>query len=289
MLAAQKRIDYQIFLFCNVGDDSENPDTIKYVNDIAAPYAKEHGIKLIEIQKTLRDGTLDTIYSRLMKPDSRSIGIPVRMSNGAPGNRSCTADFKVLVVDKWLKDHGVRRTLQSEKNLTRFLMKMEHDLDVAEYTKEGFQRLATFPRPLARVGLGISLDEFQRVKPNMDPDTMGWKENVFPLIDLRMSRQDCMNVIRNAGLPVPPKSSCWFCPYHRLSVWQDMRENQPELFWKSAKLEEGINVKRAAIGKDNVWLTRKLIPLAMATTELTQHSLFKEDEDDMCESGYCHM
>ena len=27
--------------------------------------------------------------------ESRSLPIPVRMSNGAPGNRSCTADFKI--------------------------------------------------------------------------------------------------------------------------------------------------------------------------------------------------
>lgn len=250
VLAAQGKIDCKTFLFCNVGDDSENPDTIKYVHEVAMPFAREHGIEIIELQKVLRTGETDTLYQRLTKPGSKTIGIPVRMSNGAPGNRSCTADFKVLVVDKWLRAHG------------------------------GKQRGA-------QVALGISLDEFQRVKPNMDPATLAWKENVFPLIDLRMDRQACMNVIRSAGLPVPPKSSCWFCPYHRLSVWQEMRQKQPELFWKAARLEETINARRALMGKDNVWLTRKLIPLAMATTEMVQNSLF--EDDDVCESGYCMM
>lgn len=252
VLAAQERIDFTTFLFCNVGHDSENPETIKYVNEVAVPFAREHGIEIVELQKVLRTGKTDTLYQRLTKPGSKTIGIPVRMSNGAPGNRSCTADFKVLVVDKWLRQHGGKK---------------EH----------------------AQVGLGISLDEFTRVKPNMDPATREWKENVFPLIDLRMDRQGCMNVIRSAGLPVPPKSSCYFCPFHRLSVWQEMRQKQPDLFWKAANLEETINERRASLGKDKVWLTRKLIPLAMATTEMTQHTLFTEDEDDVCESGYCMM
>jgi hypothetical protein len=163
------------------------------------------------------------------------------------------------------------------------------DMDCAHYTPAMVKSLAKFQRPLAQVGLGISLDEFQRVKPNMDPDTLDWKENVFPLIDLRMTRQDCMNVIQSAGLPVPPKSSCYFCPFHRLEVWQTMRHNQPDLFWKSARLEELINERRRSLGKDKVWLTRKLIPLAMATTDMVQGSLFSEDEDDVCESGYCFM
>lgn len=252
VLVAQGKIDYSTFLFCNVGNDSENPNTITYVHDIAMPYAAANGIELIELQKVRRNGERDTLYQRLTRPDSRSIGIPVRMSNGAPGNRACTADFKIKVVDKWLRARGGKK---------------EH----------------------AQVGLGISLDEFQRMKPNMDPHTLAWKENAFPLIDLRIDRQTCMNIIREAGLPVPPKSSCIFCPYHRLSVWQKMREDEPELFWKAAKLEETLNERREKLGKDKVWLTRKLVPLPMATTVMKQGSLFKEDEDDVCESGYCFM
>jgi hypothetical protein len=209
--------------------------------------------------------------------------------NGAPGNRSCTADWKIKVVDRWLREHVVRPAHAIEKQLARYILNIEHDLDLSErYDAPYSDALAKLPRPLVQVGLGISLDEFQRVKPNMDPDTMDWKENVFPLIDLRMTRQDCINVIKKAGLPVPPKSSCYFCPFHRLSVWQEMRQKQPDLFWKAAALEETINKRREMLGKDKVWLTRKLVPLALATTDLVQGSLF-EDEDEVCDSGYCMM
>lgn len=247
VLAVQGVIDYKIFIFCNVGDDSEHPATLQYVREVAMPYAKENGIEMIELQKVKRTGETETLYQRLTRPDSRSIDIPVRMSNGAPGNRSCTADFKIKVVDRWLREQNAKI--------------------------EG-----------AQVGIGISLDEFQRMKPNMDPSTRDWKENKFPLIDLRLTRRDCIDIIHRARLPVPPKSACWFCPFHPLTRWQEMRIDDPELFQKSCELEHLLNERRASMGKDKVYFTSKLKPLEKATTGLEQKSLFDEIG---CDSGYC--
>jgi hypothetical protein len=279
VLAAQGKIDYRTFLFCNVGDDSEHPATLAYVHDVAMPYAKEHGIELIELHKT-RFGEPETLYQRLTRPGSRSIGIPVRMNSGAPGNRACTADFKIKVVDKWLKENSQIRAMEQSK---------EGALLYAENTEHA-KKIHRFYAPdeiIAQVGIGISLDEFQRMKPNMDPDTMKWKENKFPLIEMRMDRQDCMNIIQDAGMPIPPKSSCFFCPFHTMGKWQDMRTNEPELFQKSVELETMMNERRKILGKDKVWFSGKLKPLEKATTDLEQGSLFGEDVG--CDSGYCFL
>ena len=251
VLAAQGKLEYHIFLFCNVGADSENPATLTYVEQVAKPYAQAHGLVLEELH-TVRNGEPITLYGLLTRPESRSIGIPVRMSNGAPGRRSCTEDFKIKTIDRWLRAHGGK--------------------------SQG-----------SMVGLGISLDEAERVKPNMDEETRAWKENAWPLIfDYQppLTRQDCMNIIARAGLPVPPKSSCYFCPFHRPRVWQEMRERQPDLFEKAVELERLINARRARSGKDQVWLTRFCKPLDKVTTaEYAQASLF--ETNDLCESGYC--
>lgn len=253
VLAVQGMIDYPTFLFCNVGEDSEYPDTLRYVREVALPYAQQHGIDLVELHKT-RFGERETLYQRLTRPGSRSIGIPVRMNgNGAPGRRSCTYDFKIAVVDKWLIGQGARGCG-------------------------------------AQVGLGISLDEIQRMKPNMDPETVAWKENIFPLlmeVPQPLTRQDCINVIVQAGLPLPSKSACIFCPFHTLRRWQHMRQNEPEHFWYAADLETFINQRRQMLGLDPVWFSSKLRPLAEVTTELVQGSLF-EVQDEECE-GYCEM
>jgi hypothetical protein len=41
-----------------------------------------------------------------------------------------------------------------------------------------------------------------------DPKYQYW----YPLIEWDWNRERCADVIRKAGLPLPPKSSCWFCP-----------------------------------------------------------------------------
>lgn len=245
VLAAQGKIDYKTFLFCNVGDDSENPDTITYVHDVAMPYAQRNGIELIELQRT---GTSEqkTLYALLMRENTPSI--PVYLGSGAPANRSCTRKFKVAVVDRWLKEHGAKQSG-------------------------------------ATVGLGISLDEWHRMRTGSDPETP-WKQVEYPLIDLRLDRAQCLTIIEHAGLPIPSKSSCYFCPFHTIRRWQEMRHTQPVLFQKACDLEASINERRAKLGKDQVWLTGKLKPLAKVTTEYQQGNLF-EDDQAICESGYC--
>jgi 3'-phosphoadenosine 5'-phosphosulfate sulfotransferase (PAPS reductase)/FAD synthetase len=51
VLAAQGEIDYPVALFANTGDDSEHPATIRYLREVATPYADAHGIELVELQR----------------------------------------------------------------------------------------------------------------------------------------------------------------------------------------------------------------------------------------------
>ena len=44
VLAVEGRIDFKTFLFANVGADSEHPDTLDYVYQVAMPYAKSCGL-----------------------------------------------------------------------------------------------------------------------------------------------------------------------------------------------------------------------------------------------------
>lgn len=237
-------IDFPIFLFCNVGDDSEHPDTLRYVNEIAIPYAQSQGVELIELRYTRRDGRQPTLYGEVMG-DNRSIDIPMYLSGGSPGNRNCTKTFKVKVVDRWIKAHG-----------------------------------ASSETP-AIIGLGISLDEYQRMRTD-NPREL-FKHKAYPLIDLWLTRQDCMNIIDRAGLPIPPKSSCWFCPYHSLKQWRRLKEHTPDLFAAAVDLEHKVNEKRARLGRDEMRLCYNLIPLEKAI----QHSQLDMFDGDACESGFC--
>jgi len=287
VLAARGVIDYPTFLFCNVGNDTEYPDTLKYVHEVAMPYAKRHGIELIEIQKRDRHGEPVSLYQQLVRPEIRSIEIPVRMSgSGAPGNRNCTYNFKIAVVDKYCKNQWsehikwMKQIFMQRYGLSGPIKK--EMFPIFMYDLENFFKLY---QPVD-VGLGISLDEIGRMKPNMDPDTIFWKINTHPLINevpKPLTRQDCINIILSEGLPVPPKSACIFCPYASLKKYQEMRLSEPALFWKAANLESLLNNRRKMLGRDEVWLTKALRPLADVTTDLEQGTI---EEDSECE-GYC--
>ena len=249
VLAAQREIDFDVFMFANVGHDSEMPHTIDYVENVAKPYAEAHGIELAELcripTRGWSAGKPETLYGRLTREGSRSLPIPVRMSNGAPGTRSCTADFKIRVVERELKRRGAS---------------VEHP---------------------ATVALGISVDEIQRAKPGVDPRSPV-QIRTYPLLDLGLHRADCKRIIAEAGLPVPEKSACYFCPFHDKEAWRKLKREHPDLFTKSCDLETLLNARRDELGKDHVYLTRHGKPLADSIDDQQQL-----DGMDGCDSGYC--
>ena len=96
----------------------------------------------------------------------------------------------------------------------------------------------------------------------MKPSPVKWLENVFPLVDLRLSRGDCQRVVVDAGLPTPQKSSCVFCPYHDDAHWLKMRRDD-FCSWSSAVAFDaslrGANVP--AKMREKAYLHRTLKPL----------------------------
>lgn len=77
-----------------------------------------------------------------------------------------------------------------------------------------------------QVCIGISLDEAHRMKPARNK----WQHHTWPLIDLRMTRGDCLAWMERNQLPTPPKSSCLGCPYHSDPQWQQIK-NGPASEW----------------------------------------------------------
>lgn len=130
--------------------------------------------------------------------------------------------------------------------------------------------------------LGISIDEYYRVKPNRDKRI----ENRYPLIELSLTRGDCRRIIEDVGLPVPPKSSCWFCPLQSLSRWQWRAIERPVEFEEAAMLEDVIRARN-----DRVYLSPKLQPLRnlVSGSQLTLDSALGEGLDGEECSGFCFL
>ncbi len=86
----------------------------------------------------------------------------------------------------------------------------------------------------AQVMIGISLDEESR---GYKKSAVSWVENIYPLLELELTRDDCIDAIGRQNLPVPPKSGCWFCPYLRTSQWYDLKRDFPDKFNLALKME----------------------------------------------------
>lgn len=244
---------YDYFVWADVGHDSEDPQVGEYMQDYVIPYCQQHDIKIIRVAKT-RYGIEDTVLKTAIR-NNKSIPIPVRMSNGAPSNRSCTYDFKIKQVDDWCKRQGLTHVT---------------------------------------IGLGFSIDESRRAKGKNEhfmPHNKRTKNNIlfkrydFPLFEIAFTRHQSIRLVENAGLPTPPRSACWFCPFKSRSEWIEDKKNRPEIVQRAAIVEAIVNKKRESIGRDRVYIhpprsgSMQLLPNAIGD----QMSLFEE----MCDSGYC--
>ena len=85
--------------------------------------------------------------------------------------------------------------------------------------------------------LGISNDEVLRAKPSQK----AWITNMYPLIDMEMSRRDCRRWFDEyfPGQPLP-RSACIGCPYRNDAEWLDMKNNRPEQFRDAVLIDESL-------------------------------------------------
>jgi len=132
--------------------------------------------------------------------------------------------------------------------------------------------------------LGITTDEWWRMKHS----NVQYIKNVYPLLDKRMSRNDCISWLLSHDLPVPPKSSCTFCPYHSPEAWAEMKRDGGADWQQAVEIDNIIRDKRPP---DKIYLLRDCIPLEELKIPedygYLQSSIF--DDNVTCDSGYCFM
>lgn len=192
-------------IFANVGDKSENPATLEYIERHIKPLCKKHWIPFVEVKT---GDLLDDIEN------NPHPCVPV-FSGKSQFARICTSDRKIKPVNR-----AIKALLKSDENA-------------------------------ALVQIGISLDELHRAHFDdwRKKDKYGryfgfWQKPDYPLIDAHITREDCKRVILDNGLPLPEKSSCWFCPFG--SGMND----------RIMSLQTGINLARSVIGLDDIQMRR---------------------------------
>jgi len=138
--------------------------------------------------------------------------------------------------------------------------------------------------------LGITIDEAERMRVSPDP----WIVNCYPLIDLGMSREDCIEWFHGEypgrGLP---RSACVGCPYHSASSWVQMRETDKTSFDDAVaidKLLRSPDHNATSMFRNRVFLHSRRLPLeeavALDTAELAATASEDEHWGNEC-AGIC--
>jgi 3'-phosphoadenosine 5'-phosphosulfate sulfotransferase (PAPS reductase)/FAD synthetase len=90
----------------------------------------------------------------------------------------------------------------------------------------------------------------------------------FPLYFAGIDRDGCKQIIESAGLPEPPKSGCYICPFQSYASWVRMKKEQPNLFQRAVDLENRAIAKRT---------NYRFLPIPLQEMQ---------DQQDMVFSGY---
>lgn len=212
------------------------------------PWLEEHGVRVVTVRGKRND---------VVREDwTNSVMIPAFTNNlsGDRGQmqRQCTHDWKIAPIRAFMTAELKRRGIKKTPGVVQSLQ-------------------------------GISLDEWKRMRTS----DVKYIDNVYPLVDLRMSRADCAAWLERHELDVPCKSACTFCPYKKLDSWRTLKR-VGGLDWQTAvAADQIIRNKRPGF---ELFVHPALLPLTEAVAipeDIGAHQLGLFEAEQPCDSGIC--
>jgi len=214
----------------------------------------------------------------------------------------------VPVYAEWLRGHGMEFvTVQAKEGpLDTWVMGQETNLPLPVFAEGGgmSNRQCTDRwkiRPIRRYMSG----RYGRTRPAVAQFGLHWGEvhrmrdpktkrdrNRWPLIERRMTRQDCIDVLEREGLPLPPRTACVGCPFHSDAAWRQLAAEAPDDFERAAVVDDFIRERARRQGRTLVGLYRKARPLRRVcgpgqVALLAGPDLVPYIDGGPCDSGYC--
>lgn len=129
--------------------------------------------------------------------------------------------------------------------------------------------------------VGISTDEIVRVRNS----GLAYIVNRHPLIEKRMSREDCKTWLTRHGYVIPPKSACWHCPFQSDAQWIERRDHSPAEFAQAVAFDTALRAPAMVeLYGEPAYLHRSGQPLSEVELDANddQLNLFGNDCEGMC-------
>jgi len=207
-------------------------------------------------------------YEEILAPELYSVGVTlVRLPHHFSGKGYNTVD----IFSGKDKDTIIMPMFTSQKGrgmLPKYCSNEWKQRPVQRFIRErGFTS--------GQLWIGFSIDEPERMR-GFDPRAK-WPQ-VYPLVDFKMTRADCIALVEKMGWGIPPRSSCWMCPYRSDQEWLHLKTGGNGDFQKAVDLEKQLQER-----DPDVYFHGTCKPL--------DEAYFNEDQEDMfskpCASGMC--
>jgi hypothetical protein len=213
-------------------------------------------------------------YEEIMRPELWAIGVDIsRLPHLFDGER-IAGENRYNTVDIYSgkdKNTIIMPMFTSQKSrgmLPKFCSNEWKSRPVQRFIRE--HGLAS-----GEIWIGFSIDEFDRMRAH-DP-TKKWN-HTYPLIDMRLSRGDCIAICEDMGWGTPPRSACWMCPYRNDQEWLHLKTRGDGDFQRAVDLEKKLQER-----DPDVYFHDTCQPLDEVG--------FNEEQEDMfskpCASGMC--
>lgn len=155
------------------------------------------------------------------------------MSKAFP--KTCTDNLKIKPIYNFLEQYIGRNIYRRNMPFAK--------------SKKGFIKSYARQYGKIRVLIGISAEEKGRIANDF---IQSWMRKslirIYPLVEAGMTRQDCQDWIKEAGLPLPPPSNCMRCPFMNEIELLWLYRNHPKAFWEWVDMERAKIKKSQSLG-----------------------------------------
>jgi hypothetical protein len=226
------------------------------------------GIELVRVgDGNIRDESIDRQYPMNLPLYTR---VPDSNERGGLLKRQCTSNFKLAPIFRWVREQlGGRAAEIPCRYCDGAGTRVVPWFAKAGDTPRGECSVCRGTGVVHRVGpaptglwmkqwIGFSTDEIERVAPARVP----YAVNEYPLLDLGMSRDDCLAYLDARGWGETAKSACIGCPFHNDAEWRDMRDNRPADWADAVEVDHAIRTIPGSVGmRGKAYLHAARVPL----------------------------
>jgi hypothetical protein len=213
---------------------------------------------------------LDGLRELVIQGAPRATYIPLFGSKGGRQIQSCTDKMKIRAIHQEERRLGAK-TVRNAQGI--------HFYEADRRTKGRFLRMDG-QWSIYQSTLGVSIkDPVTGEKRTVQKD-IKWQTHYYPLVDLKLSREEIYKAVEKEGVPYLISSECDLCPHQDLARWERKSKEV---------IEDGARIEALFNGK--YFFTPLRIPLKEAIAEMQrkreQKDALNQDIDFGCSNAIC--